>query len=69
MSAYCVSRAAALDLKRIVDTSLRQFGPQQADRYRRGIERVLLLLAENPRIARIRTEVRQQSRGHPSNRT
>lgn len=53
------------DIISIYVESIRQFGVQQADRYMNGLEDVLAMLSQFPRIARERLEIRPPVRVHP----
>lgn len=65
MPSYRLSRAAVDDLARIADYTIEAFGIDQAIAYRDGLIRTLTFLAEFPRAARERPELRLKSRVYP----
>lgn len=62
---YKLSRKAEDDIVQIYVTGFREFGAEQAERYHAGLEATFTFLADFPRAARERTELRHQSRAHP----
>lgn len=58
MAAYALSRAAEDDLARIAAYTVETFGIEQAIAYRDGLKRAFEFLAENPRAARLRAELK-----------
>ena len=56
MSAYRLSGAAERDLMAIFTTGLDQFGLRQAEDYRTELKRQFTLIADFPKLARLRTE-------------
>ncbi|HZQ47368.1 MAG TPA: type II toxin-antitoxin system RelE/ParE family toxin [Verrucomicrobiae bacterium] len=52
MYRYRLSRLAESDLAGIADYTIRQFGIKQARRYRDGLEKIFLRLAEYPNSGR-----------------
>lgn len=58
------SRRASDDLINIYVESAQMFGVDQAERYRAGLDRAFAFLAEFPRAARERLELRQKPRVH-----
>ncbi len=65
---FRLSRAARSDLIGIYIEGRELFGEAQATRYHGELEHLFALLAENPRLARVREELRQPVRGHPYKR-
>lgn len=59
---YKLSRKAEEDLREIFRTGVREFSLAQAESYHDGLEQLFSFLAENPRVAREREELRQRSR-------
>jgi toxin ParE1/3/4 len=62
---YSLSRKAEEDILGIYFDGIQHFGLMQADRYHRQLEEVFEFLAENPRVARERTEITPPVRIHP----
>nr|WP_295469886.1 type II toxin-antitoxin system RelE/ParE family toxin [Mesorhizobium sp.] len=62
---YELSRQATNDLEKVYLDGLDRFGESQADDYIRDLRNVLDLIATNPRMARIRTEIDPPVRIHP----
>jgi len=65
MPAYRLTVAAADDVAAIFGEGLEQFGLAQADRYHEGLAETFAFLAEHPRIAREREEIRKSVRIYP----
>jgi toxin ParE1/3/4 len=63
--AYRTSRQADQDIIDIYLWGCREFGQPQAERYHEGLAATLDLIADNPRIARERTEFNPPVRLHP----
>ena len=63
---YRLTRKARSDLIHIYGEGVRLFGVAQAETYQDQLERTFDLLADNPRIARERDEIRPPVRIHPS---
>jgi toxin ParE1/3/4 len=64
--AYRIARAAQADLINIYTDGVEQFGVVQAEKYQDRIEQVIVLIAENPEIARVRAEITPPVRIHPA---
>jgi toxin ParE1/3/4 len=62
---YRLTRRAAADIRHIYAEGLRLFGSAQAERYHARLARVFDLLADNPELARERTELSPPVRIHP----
>ncbi|WP_111561423.1 type II toxin-antitoxin system RelE/ParE family toxin [Rhizobium sp.] len=62
---YRLSRQAAHDLRTIHATGLRLFGKAQADSYHRHLGDIFEILADNPKLARLRKEITPPVRIHP----
>jgi toxin ParE1/3/4 len=62
---YRLTGKAAADIRRIYVEGIRLFGAAQAARYHARLERVFGLLADNPELARERTELSPPVRIHP----
>jgi toxin ParE1/3/4 len=60
-----LTQAAEEDVIRIFHEGAELFGETQAERYHRGLAKVFDLLAENPELARERTELTPPMRIHP----
>jgi len=60
--AYRLSQPAEEDVIQIFLTGAANFGIEQAERYHDGLEHMFAFLAEHPRAARERHELRQRSR-------
>ncbi|HJU15879.1 MAG TPA: type II toxin-antitoxin system RelE/ParE family toxin [Stellaceae bacterium] len=63
--AYRTTRQADQDIIDIYLRGCREFGQPQAERYHAGLAATLELIADNPRIARERTEFNPPVRLHP----
>jgi len=63
--AYSLTRAATEDIKQIYLHGLGQFGALQADRYLDLLEKTFEFLADHPKAARIRAELKSDIRFHP----
>lgn len=64
---YALSVEAEEDVVAIAEQGLRIFGAPQARRYHNELFDLLDLIAENPRIARERFEIKPPVRIHPFN--
>lgn len=64
MPRYTLSQAAETDLAAIASYTVETFGIDQAIAYRDGLIRTFEFLAENPRAARLRDELRPPLRVH-----
>lgn len=62
---YRISRKAREDLIRLHVEGVRLFGRRQAGDYVANLKRVLELIGESPKIARLRTELTPPVRVHP----
>ena len=62
---YRTTRRADQDIVDIYLWGCREFGQPQAERYHAGLAATLDLIADNPHIARERTEFRPPVRLHP----
>lgn len=62
---YRLTRKAEEDLVSIYVEGVRSFGVSQAERYHGELERVFEMLAENPLLARERSELSPPVRIHP----
>jgi toxin ParE1/3/4 len=62
---YRLTEAAAEDLVHIYIEGVVQFGNRQADAYHDRLEQTFQLIAENPGIARERSEIAPPVRVHP----
>lgn len=62
---YSLSRAAANDLDAIFLHSLVQFGLQQAEHHLAKLLSILDIIADNPELGRLRTDISPHSRVHP----
>ncbi|MCB4859593.1 type II toxin-antitoxin system RelE/ParE family toxin [Sphingobium sp. PNB] len=65
MPSYTLSKAAENDIAAIATYTVDTFGVEQAITYRDGLIRTFEFLAEFPRVARERPELRQRSRVYP----
>jgi toxin ParE1/3/4 len=65
MPPYTLSKAAENDIASIADYTVETFGIDQAIAYRDGLIRAFGFLAEFPRAARERTELRRNARVYP----
>jgi toxin ParE1/3/4 len=65
MPFYTLSKAAENDIAAIAEYTVETFGIAQAETYRDGLIRTFEFLAEFPRAARERTELRQNTRVYP----
>jgi toxin ParE1/3/4 len=63
--AYRTTRQADQDIIDIYLWGCQEFGQPQAERYHEGLAATLDLIADNPRIARERTEFNPPVRLHP----
>ena len=63
--AYRLTRRAELDIIEAYAEGLRYFGVERAEAYHAKLERTFELLADNPRLARERTEIDPPVRIHP----
>lgn len=57
MGSFSFTEEAERDLEAIIDHTLEQWGAAQADRYIDGLEEMLALLADNPRMGSGREEI------------
>nr|MBF0223174.1 type II toxin-antitoxin system RelE/ParE family toxin [Desulfobulbaceae bacterium] len=55
--AYRLTRKAIEDIRAIFTEGAHQFGLDQAEKYHDGLERVFMLLSDNPELARSRLEL------------
>ncbi len=62
---YRTTRQADQDIIDIYVRGCREFGQPQAERYHEGLSATLNLIADNPRMARERTEFEPPIRLHP----
>ena len=62
---YVLSRAAEGDLAVIADYTVRTFGVDQTILYRDGLRETLEFMAQFPKAARQRVELRDDVRAHP----
>ena len=65
MAAYRLAQAAADDLVDIYVAGVALFGVAQAERYQDGMTATFDFLVEQPRAARLRTEIRPPVRAYP----
>jgi len=65
MPSYTLSKAAENDIAAIAIYTVDTFGVEQAIAYRDGLIRTFEFLAEFPRMARERPELRQRPRVYP----
>lgn len=63
---YRLTRRAAEDVRNIYRHGVEIFGEAQAEAYHLYLEHVLTLIAENPRMARERSEITPPVRVHPA---
>lgn len=63
---YRLTRRAAEDVRKIYRRGVETFGEAQAEAYHIHLEHVFTLIAENPRMARERSEIRPPVRVHPT---
>jgi toxin ParE1/3/4 len=63
--AFKLSRRAVEDLYHIYRTGVEGFGVDQAERYQDGLEEIFAFLAQFPKAARVRNELRQETRAYP----
>lgn len=63
---FRLTTAARDDLIHIYVESARLFGTAQAEKYHDGLDRIFGLLADNPHLARERSELNPPVRIHPS---
>lgn len=64
MAGYRLTRAAEQDLRDIYRIGVEHFGRDAAERYLGGLADAFEIIAENPRLARERTEYRPPVRMH-----
>lgn len=64
MTSYTLTKAAQNDLRAIAEYTVQNFGIEQAITYRDGITKALIFLVENPKAARLRTELNPPMRIH-----
>ncbi len=64
MASYRLTRAATEDVAGIFFDGLARFGRGQADEYHEGLATTFSLLADYPRIARLREEITPPVRAH-----
>lgn len=62
---YCLTRKAAQDIRAIYRRGTELFGLRQAALYHQSLETTFRLIANNPRLARLRTEINPPVRVHP----
>lgn len=62
---YRLSAAADADLVHLYLESVREFGTNVADSYYSQLEKTLQIIADNPKIARERPEIKPAVRVHP----
>jgi toxin ParE1/3/4 len=65
MAGWTLSKAAEQDITSIAEYTVETFGIEQAITYRDGLVRAFAFLAEFPRAARERTELRRAARAYP----
>jgi toxin ParE1/3/4 len=65
MARYRLTRKAAQDVRAIYRRGGELFGDRQAELYHRSLETTFELIADNPRLARLRDEIRPPVRVHP----
>ncbi len=63
--AYRLSNSAVEDLLAIWEAGFRLFGLAQAEQYHADLAAIFRFLSENPRAARLRTEISPPVRVHP----
>lgn len=63
---YQLTRRATEDVRKIYRRGVETFGDAQAEAYHMHLERVFNLIAENPRMARERSEITPPVRVHPT---
>jgi toxin ParE1/3/4 len=66
LARYRLTRKAADDVRYIYREGKRLFGEQQADAYHSHLHGVFALLAENPKLARLRQGIEPPVRIHPT---
>lgn len=62
---YKLTEQADTDIANLIRWGAKGFGLPTAERYAEGLNRVLGLLGEQPRMARLRHEFRPPFRAHP----
>jgi toxin ParE1/3/4 len=67
MAGFKLSKKAEQDLKEIYQYGYRECGEKRADKYIQELEKVFVLLAENPLLCRERIEFVPPVRIHPHN--
>lgn len=67
MAKYSLTKQAEEDIQIIFEYGIVQFGLKQAETYLDKLEEKLKLLASNPKISKIRKELKHQVRAHPYN--
>lgn len=65
MPRYLLTRKAAQDVRAIYRHGTELFGLRQAELYHRSLEATFALIAANPRLARLRTEITPSVRVYP----
>lgn len=65
MPRYRLTRKAAQDIRAIYRQGTELFGSRQAELYHQSLEATFQLIADNPRLARLRTEISPPVRVHP----
>ncbi|MDH4411866.1 MAG: type II toxin-antitoxin system RelE/ParE family toxin [Rhizobium sp.] len=63
---YRLTRRAAEDVRKIYRRGVETFGEAQAEAYHTHLEHVFTLIAENPGMARERSEIMPPVRVHPT---
>lgn len=63
---YRLTRRAAEDVRKIYRHGVEIFGEAQAEAYHIHLEHLFTLIAENPRMARERSEITPPVRVHPA---
>lgn len=62
---FVISRRADQDIFDLYVTGAAKFGEEQAERYHQGLEALFGLLADNPKMARLRQEFGRPVRLYP----
>ena len=65
MARYRLTRKAAQDVRAIYRRGVELFGDRQAERYHRSLKATFELIADNPRLARLRADINPPVRVHP----
>lgn len=65
MSQYRLTRKAAQDIRAIYRQGTELFGSRQAELYHQSLQATFELIAHNPRLARLRSEINPPVRVHP----